>query len=476
MKGTDARSQIDWLLLIVYCLVCIGLFLVFPHEIYLAALAVPIVAFIPGYSLLTFSHRFRSLDFWECLVFSVVISAALTIMTYMAIGTWLGKDQLLASLTVLTMIALALSIVAWQMTIKGSGSQLRNEMWRAGGWFRKLPRRSQALMSLAMVGILVVASFSVVVLSIDTAEKYSEFYVLNESGQAYDLPSKFLPGEVQNVTLGIANHEKRDVVYYIEIWEVNYTNINYAVSVNEMYYCGSFNVTLQSKDVDLNGQYTPQFETNVGLNLTFKGNMSLFFMMFKDAADPLPEYPLDPTKNYAFDPLVSWRIVECVNKEVEYLKLKVQVNERETKMKITGDGGALPHDFHVGVAQNVTVNLTNAEGRKVDYSLEMWMVNYTNIGMAVTVTQMYYLGCINITLNDSRTNLASSYQQVVPLNLMIAGNMSVMFILFKGAADPLPEYPLVQGKNYAFTSASDRILLCANHQVQYFELETIVSA
>lgn len=49
------------------------------------------------------------------------------------------------------------------------------------------------------------------------AEKYTEFYLLGQSGKAGDYPSNFTTGEKGNLTVGIVNHEYSTNSYQMKI-------------------------------------------------------------------------------------------------------------------------------------------------------------------------------------------------------------------------------------------------------------------
>lgn len=50
-----------------------------------------------------------------------------------------------------------------------------------------------------------------------TNPAHTEFYLLGDDGNASDYPSTLEPGEITEVTVGIANHEHRDVTYRIAV-------------------------------------------------------------------------------------------------------------------------------------------------------------------------------------------------------------------------------------------------------------------
>ena len=50
-----------------------------------------------------------------------------------------------------------------------------------------------------------------------SAEKFTEFYVLNAQGKADDYPRNLVAGQSYEVILGIVNHESKSAAYRIDI-------------------------------------------------------------------------------------------------------------------------------------------------------------------------------------------------------------------------------------------------------------------
>jgi uncharacterized membrane protein len=115
------------------------------------------------------------------------------------------------------------------------------------------------------------------------------------------------------------------VTYYVQIWLVNLTwdNSTNTTIIHEMYPMpGWFNVTLSSVPVDIEGNWTPQFETNYTFSINKPGQWQVWFLLFKDNQPELP--PAPPNGNYA-ETEARKLILDAINGTIQSLKLNVNV-------------------------------------------------------------------------------------------------------------------------------------------------------
>jgi uncharacterized membrane protein len=185
--------------------------------------------------------------------------------------------------------------------------------------FSKLGRIAVVL---SVVALLVIAALSVSLILVDTEERFTEFYVLNDQGKAHTYTQNYTVGHEGQVIFGLNNHQGRNVDYTVEVWQVNYTFSDMQVKVYQMYTIGVEKVTLQDQKINLNDPWFIQYQHTMPLNFTKSGNYSLFFMLYIDEKQS-PTYFAGA--NYATDPIVSWKVVECVNNQLQFLKLNVSV-------------------------------------------------------------------------------------------------------------------------------------------------------
>ncbi|HNU36281.1 MAG TPA: DUF1616 domain-containing protein, partial [Methanomassiliicoccales archaeon] len=154
-------------------------------------------------------------------------------------------------------------------------------------------------------------------------ESFTEFYILGPGGNATGYPRNLTVGEDASVIIGIANHEHRKVEYTVELWLVNMSFEDNVTQVHAMYFFDSFNITLEHTDVDLEGEWQPQWELPYEFNVTIEGNYKLWFLLFKDDAPVLPFAP-SPMMEYTGTSAEA-RIIGAVENEVQSLNLNLRV-------------------------------------------------------------------------------------------------------------------------------------------------------
>jgi len=202
------------------------------------------------------------------------------------------------------------------------------------GWFRSLNLKDKATVLASLGIVFIVITTSILVLTDDNQERFTEFYVLNSEGQAFNYPQDVEVGNTTSIIVGVANHEGRPVNYTVEAWLVNYTLIDMAVNVTQMYYVDSFNIVLESVSYEMDAKWVPQYEKELSLNLTNAGNFYLYILLFYDGSpvyswegtplDPIFT-PLDHDYNFNTDPYITWRVILCVNQDITYLQLVMTV-------------------------------------------------------------------------------------------------------------------------------------------------------
>jgi uncharacterized membrane protein len=314
----------------IWVLIAVLLFVVAlePRGILLLIVSIPFFGFIPGLMLFQLVVP-NAKDPLVKGFTSVVLSAALSLSMYLAIrASFGGFEMFQLSLAMVTLVGI-LSLIVIKMDRPGSeqvhphplfdGLIGIREEYRSSGKRQK----GVVLMSLAIIMVIVIASTGFLVTT--KPDRWTEFYVLNDRGQAYNFTQNYSMNAPVNITNGIVNHEGKAVTYAVELWLVNYTNINMSVDVTQMYYVDSFNVTLDHRDFNMNDPWRSQFETNYSLNFQVTGNYTLYFMLFQDdKTQPLPVPVPDHTTDYAHT-VASWRIVMIVNHQIQYLSLKANI-------------------------------------------------------------------------------------------------------------------------------------------------------
>lgn len=78
----------------------------------------------------------------------------------------------------------------------------------------------------AVLGLVFITAVGTTVLVIVLPKEnsyYTDFFLLGPDGKAFDYPQEITPGQDYPIFIGVGNHEKRNVTYIIEIWNMNAT-------------------------------------------------------------------------------------------------------------------------------------------------------------------------------------------------------------------------------------------------------------
>lgn len=288
------------------------------------------VLFFPGYVFITalFPNR-KELDNLERLALSFGLSIAIVPLIGLGLNYTPWGIRLIPILVSLTIFNIAFSIIAIYRRAKAF------EPWIP--WItledvkKELEWEESSKLDKALTVILIIAiitsigTLGYVITHPKPGEAFTEFYILGPEGKAADYPTELRVGQEGRVIIGIVNHEHRNVTYYVQIWLVNLTwdSTTNTTIIYEMYTMpGWFNVTLPDVPVNIEGNWTPQFETNYTFSIDRPGQWQVWFLLFKDEPPELP--PAPPDGNYAETDARNL-ILEAINGTVQSLKLNVKV-------------------------------------------------------------------------------------------------------------------------------------------------------
>ncbi|AEK73109.1 hypothetical protein GQS_06055 [Thermococcus sp. 4557] len=294
------------------------------------ALGLAFVLFFPGYVFITalFPNR-PELDNLERLALSFGLSIAVVPLIGLGLNYTPWGIRLIPILVSLTAFNIVFSLIAihrrtgafepWIPWI--TLEQVKRELeWDESS---KLDRALTVILIIAI--ITSIGTLGYVVTHPKQGEAFTEFYILGPEGIADNYPTELRVGQNGTVIIGIVNHEHRNVTYHVQIWLVNLTwdNTTNTTIIHGMYPMpGWFNVTLPSVPVNIEGNWTPQFETNYTFSIEEPGKWQVWFLLFKDDEPELPPAPADG--NYAETPAKDL-ILEAINGTVQSLKLNVEV-------------------------------------------------------------------------------------------------------------------------------------------------------
>ncbi|HOT03353.1 MAG TPA: DUF1616 domain-containing protein [Methanolinea sp.] len=251
-------------------------------------LALPMVLFFPGYSLIAALFPGRGeIDGLERLALSFGLSIAVVpliglVLNYTPFGIRL--DPVVTSLVIFTLCM----AVSAQVRRAGLPRSERfevpfREMWtafRAEFFPSESSRIDRALSAILLIAIVAAVATTVYVVVVPKeGEKFTEFYILGKEGKAADYPTDLRAGQAESVIIGVGNHEYRNVTYFVEIHLVQQefdpaTNTSTVLSMERI---ASFPVTLVHNT-------TYQEQHTFSVNRT--GGNQLKFLLFMDESPP----------------------------------------------------------------------------------------------------------------------------------------------------------------------------------------------
>jgi uncharacterized membrane protein len=158
----------------------------------------------------------------------------------------------------------------------------------------KLDRALTIILAISI--IVAMASLVYVIATPKIGEKFTEFYLLGPGGIADKYPRNLTMGENAGVAIGIVNHEYKTVNYTVEIWLINQSTY-YDESKNEnltayhhMWFMDSLNTSLPHVDLNIENEWTQQWEYIYTFNVSRNGSFKLAFLLF---TEPTEKYNLD---------------------------------------------------------------------------------------------------------------------------------------------------------------------------------------
>lgn len=188
------------------------------------------VLFVPGYVLIAaLFPRKGDLDGIERIALSFGLSIAVVPLIGLGLNYTPWGIRLIPVVISIVAFTLLMAAVAYWRRISLSPEErfslnlrqwigsLKDEIRAEGerGWVDK------ALTIILILSIIAsIVALVYVVVTPKEGEKFTEFFILGESGKAADYPTRLLVGENASLSVGIGNHEYRNISYTVETWLV----------------------------------------------------------------------------------------------------------------------------------------------------------------------------------------------------------------------------------------------------------------
>jgi uncharacterized membrane protein len=219
-------KDLDLALVIFFTLLCIPFVLIPPlNETPIRIiLGLPLVLFLPGYSLIAaLFPRKDDLDGIERVALSIGLSIAITPLLGLALNYTPFGIRLSPVLIVLSVFTISLAIGAYARR-----SMIQEEdrfVVDFAAFFKNMKesfkttdmRIDKIFTVILIISIVLAISMTAyVIVTPKEGEKFTEFYVLGPGGKAEDYPTNLKVGEKGEVIIGIVNHEYANVTYQLE--------------------------------------------------------------------------------------------------------------------------------------------------------------------------------------------------------------------------------------------------------------------
>lgn len=281
---------------IVICMLLTGILIPFAllqieHGIRLV-LGLPFILFIPGYLLIyvLFPKKDVEIDMIERIALSFGLSIAVVPLIGLGLNytAWgITLTSVLAGNSIFIIIMGILAYIRWMQT--PIPQQIKYNI-HVTILDKNAGKLDQALTIILLMAIsIALVTLAYVVVTPKQGESFTEFYLLGPTGTLSDYPTDLLVGEQGKITIGIANHEHQVKQYSVEIWLINQTTTVDPVSnetetiINHMWFMDQYNTSrLDHMPVDIEANWTAQWEQNMTFSVYRKGHHKLTFFLFNE--------------------------------------------------------------------------------------------------------------------------------------------------------------------------------------------------
>jgi uncharacterized membrane protein len=284
----DLRRSWDLTAIVVLSIALIMVIALLPDNALRVALGLPFILFFPGYSLIAFLFpRIKDLGIIERIALSFGLSIAVTPLIGLGLNYTPFGIRLAPILGCLTAFNIAFSLLAEWRRGRVEGAfyplplkriwSLLSSSFKEGG---RLDRALTIILVISIASSLIALAYVIAVPK--QGEKFTEFYILGPGGKAADYPTNLTVGEEASLIIGVANHEYRTVYYGVELWLVNSSFEENVTVVHQMLFYDSFNITLNSTEPDIEGNWTSQWELDYSFSVDVEGHYKMWFLLLKD--------------------------------------------------------------------------------------------------------------------------------------------------------------------------------------------------
>ena len=313
----------DLLTVIFLSISLIPIVYILPESPWRKIVGLPFVLFFPGYSLISFLFpEKKDLDVIERIALSFGLSIAITPLIGLFLNYTPFGIRLTPILLSLALFNIVFSILAIPRRMNSRDPFIPKVELRIG-WSEMGKIDKILTVTLAIAVTASIFTLAYIIVTPKHGERFTEFYILGSSGKAADYPTNLRVGQNATIIIGIVNHEYRSVNYTVEIWLVNASYEDNRTVIRHMYFFDRFNVTLNHTPINVEGNWTPQWEKIYNFSIEKPGVYKMWFLLFKDFVPPLPSKP-KRMKDFA-GTNAERRILDAIEGKIQSLNLNIVV-------------------------------------------------------------------------------------------------------------------------------------------------------
>jgi uncharacterized membrane protein len=253
-------------------------------------LGLPFILFIPGYlfvfALFPQKKTDQGIDVIERIALSLGLSLAIVPLIGLGLNytVWgIRLEPILFSLFFFNIIFAAIGIYRWFHLTK----ETRFIIHFIIATPQNQSKLDQALTIILAISIIITVSILIyIIITPRTGEQFTEFYILGPTGLADDYPKNLTIGENADIIIGIVNHEYQTMNYTVEVWLINQSYSYDSISqqnetqYHHLWYLDTIHTSLDHVPVDIETNWTAQWEYNYTISLDHPGSQKLTFLLF----------------------------------------------------------------------------------------------------------------------------------------------------------------------------------------------------
>jgi len=294
MKFSFNRYPVDIILCMIWSVILLPISLLEIEGTLRIILGLPFILFIPGYMLIFALFPAKKTDRGIDIIERITLSFGLSIAVVPLIGLGLNYTswgiRLESVLISIFIFIIGIGLIGFYRWIKTNPDE-RFIISFDLSFSKSESKLDKALTIIIIISIIISLSLLIyVIIAPKTGEKFTEFYLLGQSGRADEYPKDLTVGENTSVIIGLVNHEYKTVNYTIEIWLINQTTVENQTVYNHMWFMKKINITLDHTPIKTEETWRPQWEYNYNFSINQKGNLKLAFLLF-----------INPTEQYEHD-------------------------------------------------------------------------------------------------------------------------------------------------------------------------------